>query len=1251
MRFVSKTFSFIIMAVIIMQNALPTAVQNGVTVYASETRRAPQAPYGLLTNEFEEPMNVETPYFSWLVNDEDESDIQSAYRVIVTDMITAETAWDSGKVNSSEQSYIECGTELKAGYPYSWKVMTWDCTGLESEWSDDAYFATGLDTADWGASWICSGGSGSNHYWYSRYEMELDSTKTVAKALAYFAGVHDYELNVNGTYIGRGQSFDYASETRYQGWDVTDAIDGQTLVIGLMNRYYGGGQGRAESREALLGHINIYYTDGSSDTIVTDADWLVSEAVPLSGSSKRNSEGDFVEEYDARAEQTGYSEPGFDASGWNGAYVIGAHPTDEFTSVTAELSRITDYIVKPVSVTKLEDGTVVADFGTIIPARPVIDFQNGVEGRRIAIQTGYELMEDGHADTSSVSTQSTDMRYIYTQRDGAQTYDAWDHLGFRYISVPECGENFTEDTITARVVHTNVPEERDSTLVTSNEMLNAVYDMMKRSALYSIQNSFVDTPTREKGQFLQDSINISDASVTTLYERAASKKAIDQFLASADRYWTGDEAGRYNSVYPNGDGKRDIPDFTINLPYWVWSYYMQTGDRSTLEKAYPYIKATADYITGNISDDTGLVTQLAGGDGSPNSYQYGIVDWPAVGRFGYDWSGTKNGARTTVNMLSKRAFDVIGLAAAELGYTADAEDMAARSGNLKTAINERLINSNGVYCDGLDASGVQVSHASQHVTSYALAFDIASESMRTDMAEYVASMGMQQGPMTADILAKALFRSGEYAAALKLFTEPNDNGWAKEISKGYTFTWESWNADSTENSQSHGWGAAAAKDMLEGFAGVTITEPGASRVRIEPAYCALTSLDASVSTERGNVGVSYSRSDTRYDITVTVPTNMTAELVLPRIGESKFVRQNGSAIESELTERGQVFLLGGGTYVFSYDGDITTLPEDVVYEEPLPEGISGLDNTENATYTWSIGASDTASQKGTIYEETNNYADLVVSLGKGDRLDAGIILSASSVREPTTNGQASLADTKRYIVVTAKCDGTLSMSIAFDSASGSKKNRIYYADLGEDADMSAIELSSYSKGSHSVIDGDITTTAETVKSLNMTAGHTYIIYTYQSGCTISALSYKYTEKPEQTEPPCEDSGLMVLSRTVVEDRLDYKLSTGTNKSGMLAAASYNTDGSLYDVTVKEFAGSETDISVNIPKEQTVTVKLMIWDGIDTMRSLSGAVTDEYTAADSVVTLDRTVYPPAVGNKDKTDFSDHGRGAADGGAAD
>ena len=68
--------------------------------------------------------------------------------------------------------------------------------------------------------------------------------------------------------------------------------------------------------------------------------------------------------------------------------------------------------------------------------------------------------------------------------------------------------------------------------------------------------------------------------MSTQYEREATKKVLDQFMASADRYWnSGDDLGRYNSVYPNVDGKRDIPEYSVNFPQFVWNYYMQTGDR------------------------------------------------------------------------------------------------------------------------------------------------------------------------------------------------------------------------------------------------------------------------------------------------------------------------------------------------------------------------------------------------------------------------------------------------------------------------------------------------------------------------------------------------------------------------------------------------------------------------------------------------------------------------------------------------
>ncbi len=1239
-------------------------------VYA-EGNTAPSAPDGLLTNELVHPMNVEKPVFGWIVNDADENDVQTAYEVVVTDEITGTTVWDSGKVSSSEQSYIAYGGELESGHPYSWKVKTWDSSDAESPYSENAYFSSGIKNADWKADWINSGSTSVNHYWLARYEEQLDTSKTIASAEAYFCGVHDYALNINGQYIGRGQSFDYLSESRYQGWDITDAVKSNPsgLAVGITARWYGEGQGRAKESEQLIGHINVYYTDGTKQEISTGSDWKVTASTPFSGKTKNGGEGDFVEEYNAQNEAGEFSVYGYDDSTWTAANVVGTHPTSEVPSLTPELSKPTEYEVKPVSVKVLDDGTTVADFGKVIPARPTVVFKNGKTGTKLAIQTGYVLNTDGSINTDKSATQSTDMRFIYTQKDGERTYNAWNHYAFRYISIPACGESFSADDITARVVHTDVPNGRESTFVSSNEMLNNVYELMQRSALYSIQNSFVDTPTREKGQFLQDAINISDASTTSVYERAASKKAIEQFMASADRYWTGDEAGRYNSVYPNGDGKRDIPDFTINFPYWVYSYYMQTGDKELLERAYPYVKATAEYITKYINSSTGLVTMLGGGDGSPNSYQYGIVDWPAVGRFGYDWSNTKTGARTTVNMLSKRAFDVVGLMAEELGNTDDFNDMKSRSENIKTAINSRLINSNGVYCDGLNANGNQVAHASQHGTSYAIAFDVAPEDKKKQMAEYIADMGMKQGPMTADILAKALFESDETAAAIELFTEPYDNGWAKEVNKDYSFTWESWDANSSENSQSHGWGAAAAKQMLENFAGVSVTEAGAKKIKIEPEYCALTSLDTEVSTERGKVGVKYTRSENRFDITITVPSNVEAEINLPNIGDGEFVRTNGESLKSEKTENAQTMTAGGGTYEFSYRGNITVQPEEPQYKPKPIDGIIGSNDESNKEYIWQIGESDAAAAAGVEYTQSNDYADLKVSLGKGDSLSNAVKFTASSVKETNTSGQASVNDTKRYIMVSPKYDGEFNITMSFPDATSKKKQRIYYADLG--TDISSIDLSLYQKESHSKAGDDITSSGEAVRSIPMEAGHSYIIYTYQNGSTISAMSYKYTGEAITTPTPAvptaaptvtptaapsvtptaapmatpdPDEKIIIKNRTADGDKLSYSLETVNQSDGVIIGAVYDESGRLYSIASQPVNNNGANLTLNIPsEEQPANVKLMLRKTLDSLEPISAVKADRYEYKNEVesnsIVLDRETYPLVVGNKDKTSFTD------------
>lgn len=956
-----KQISALLLSLSVFVSVLPNAV--------AEDNTPPSPPSGLLTNELTSPDNVENPVFSWIVNDTDRNEIQSAYEIVVSDAISKEEIWNSGKVTSSEQSYISYGGKaLQDAHSYVWKVRTWDKDGEASDYSDSAEFSMGISNNNWDAMWIKAAdiGNSKNIFRHFRKETNLGDGKTVAKALAYVACCHDYELNVNGVRIGRGQSFDYLDKTDYQGWDITDAVKGNNdIAIGITARWYGGGQGRYEGTPGLLGKIKIYYTDGTEQSIVTDRTWKTSSTPFGNGGSKpvkRNSEGDFTEVYNAMDEKEGWTNVGYDDSTWTAALEIGAHPiANSFSYVEPELGHVTEYDMKPVSVKTLGDGSTVADFGKVIPARFAVSFNNGKAGTELKIQTGYELKADGSIDTSMQSRQSTDMSFTYTQKDGKQTYYSWDHLGFRYLQIPYSGEELTADNITAKIVHAEIPQGRETTLKTSDEMLDSVYEMLKNSGLYSAQNTFVDTPTREKGQFLNDSINISAVTMNGWYERATTKKAIMQFLDSADRYWnSGDDLGRYNSVYPNCDGKRDIPDFTINMPEWVLRYYMATGDRELLETAYPYLKETGNYITRNISSNTGLVTMLAGGDGSPNSYQYGIVDWPADGRFGYDWNDTKEGARTTVNMLSVNAFSVIAKIAEILDNNSDKADFTAREEKLKTSINEKLINSDGVYCDGLDKNGTQVASAAQHSTSYALAFDVAPEDKKEKMIKYVSSMGMKQGPMTADILINSLFKSDKPAAALKLLTNTNDVGWAKLINDGYSFTWEAWQYRN-EYSQSHGWGAAALKPVVENIAGVTVTAAGASKVKIAPAYGILDSMSAKVATERGNVKVEYSGRKYNYILKVSVPANVTAEIELPVIGDGEFKEKNGFKLSSKIEGDCQKINAGSGEYEFIYDGNI--------FEFGKINGIKAVSKTEESI-VYNVDVSGSGTLVTAVYDES-----------------------------------------------------------------------------------------------------------------------------------------------------------------------------------------------------------------------------------------------------------------------------------------
>ena len=839
---------------------------------------SPLAPIDLTVGDRGRPMNVEgPPLFGWQPQD-GPNEIQTAYQIVVTRKNDGVVVWDSAKVGSSEQSYVPfAGPALTSQTSYSWTVRTWDRDDQPSPWATGE-FDTGLADVDWNASWIRRASTEVDDYTLARKEVAI-AASPVTRARVYISANHQYELHLNGAIADRGPAFSYPGEGYYQATDVTALVPaGQPLALGVITHWYGAGQGRPAGERGLLARLVVDHADGSRQVVVTDGTWRVSRAANWqTGAPFRNSDsGDYVERIDARQASPGWDNPGTDASAapWAAPQVIGTHPAGVFTHLVGQEPRITSTLVSPISVQTLPDGDVVADFGKVIPARPVVHFNAGVSGRSLAILTGYRLLADGHVSEVIATTQGTNMSFGYIQTGGAQDFRAFTHLGWRYLQISAPGETLAAGAISAIVEHTDVQLNRAATFVSSDSTLNAVFELVERSALTSAAQQFVDTPTREKGQFLADAANESFATMSAYAERDTTQKALAEFALSQTRYWPD---GQLNAVYPNGDGKRDIPDFTEMYAGWVWRYYLMTGDRTLLAKLYPVLVNVANYVWTYRDATTGLVTNLAGGSGD---YLYGIVDWPLSSRFGYDMTTT---ARTAVNILAVDVMRSAANAAQSLGRPAgEGQVQSQRATDLMTAINAKLRRPDGIYVDGLSAAGAQSSHASQHANSYAIAYRIAPPADWVALASYVAGLGMKQGPMTAHWLLKALGDADAADAVVARLKDAVGPGWANILASGGTFTWESWTALAEAIGESHGWGSQALVDFVETLLGVRVTSPGAATIAIVLPRTTLGFARGTVPTQRGPVSVDWQHAaNGALSVTINVPVNVRAQVSLP----------------------------------------------------------------------------------------------------------------------------------------------------------------------------------------------------------------------------------------------------------------------------------------------------------------------------------------------------------------------------------
>lgn len=152
---------------------------------------------------------------------------QTAYCIVC--MSDGKTVWDSGKIHSDS---------MRAEYPHAlvsrqrvtWKVRLWDENDAAGDWSEEAFFETGLlSPSDWQAKWIAG-----NYRVRKKRRYPVDcfrktfTAENLRKARLYVTACGLYELAINGKRVGDfvlapGYT-DYRKRIQYQTYDVTDLI-------------------------------------------------------------------------------------------------------------------------------------------------------------------------------------------------------------------------------------------------------------------------------------------------------------------------------------------------------------------------------------------------------------------------------------------------------------------------------------------------------------------------------------------------------------------------------------------------------------------------------------------------------------------------------------------------------------------------------------------------------------------------------------------------------------------------------------------------------------------------------------------------------------------------------------------------------------------------------------------------------------------------------------------------------------------
>ena len=748
-----------------------------------------------------------------------------------------------------------------------------------------------------------------------RKTFSLDGGRQLASAKLYITARGIYEFYVNGEryssdYFNPGYT-DYRCRIMYNSYDISDILRVGDNALGIMlgGGWYCDAMGfttawadQYGNQLSALAKLVITYSDGTEQTVVTDSTWKVSDDGPITSDSFQNGE-----DYDARREIDGWSEPEFDDSSWRDVTVYEA-PADSVEIQSYIGSPVSCHIVLTAqSVSEPEPGVFVYDMGQNMVGVPRIQVK-GVEGQKITLKYGEmiypeEVPEDplppltaadyeahrGRAYNENYRGALSTDHYIMRGRENGETIcPHFTHHGYRYVEIHGLTEAIPLEYVEGLVLE-SIGEQKSS-YETSNPDINKLYS----NIVWGQRGNFLSVPT----DCPQRDERLGWSGDAQVFARTATYNMnVDPFYSRwiySLRDAQGDD-GNYCDYAPRtgvppvganrGEGAMGWADVGIILP---WQVYMQYGDTRFIEQHYPSMKRYMEYLSNRA---VGYLQRGAG---------YG--DWVAVEH--------TNSALTNTAYWGYDALLMAKMAKA-LGYEEDAQYYTELHSQIKKAFNEAFVDAEGrttttdkvpPYVEWI-AGGADSEHVADTQTSYVVPLqaelfdEVNKPKALQHLAEDIAEHGytITTGFIGTPYINLVLSENGMGDIAYRLFEQTEYPSWLYPVLQGATTIWERWNSYTIKrgfglvdmNSFNHYSFGAIEEWMMVHSLGIQRDEaaPGYKHFILQPeAGGTFTYIRGHYDTVYGRIESGWEKTSDGIVYDFKVPANTSATLSLEALG-------------------------------------------------------------------------------------------------------------------------------------------------------------------------------------------------------------------------------------------------------------------------------------------------------------------------------------------------------------------------------